>query len=243
MISSNISTLKTLTIGFEQHAIREYEATHSLDVYSLPGGLMSKNSKATINDLMSYLKLKRTQSSRRIPSSIEKLRLIGFDLDPTLLDAMGSFIDFGNLVSLRLESCASLHNGLARLENTTSLSSLRSLTVRTELGLEVMWPSLESFICSLIGLTDLCLLIEGDFDALELEDILIHHGETLRSLVVDTRTGPRLNAAESTSAPQQIDGADTYITQISRHCPELIELGITLNWQAVTSLGSLHEDV
>ena len=243
IISSNISTLKTLTIGFEQHAIRAYEATYSLDVYSLPGSPISKNSKLTINTLMACLKRQSIQSKNKITSSIENLRLTSFDLDPTLLRAMGPFIDFSKLVSLRLESCASLNNGLAGLKSTTSLSCLRSLTIRTELVSDGTWPSLEAFICSLIGLTDLCLLMEGDFEDLELENILKRHGQTLRSLVVDTRTGPRLNTAESTSVQPQKDDTESYITDISKHCPGLVELGITLDWQAVISPGSTQEHV
>ena len=243
MISSNISTLKMLTIGFEQHTIREYEATYGLHRFNTLGRQISKTSEATIKNLMSCLKRQRRKSRRTIASSIESLRLTSFDLDPMLLHGMGSFIDFDKLVSLRLESCVNLHNGLARLNTTTRLSCLRSLTVRTEFGNDVMWSSLEAFICSLIGLTDLCLLVEGGFEDLDLEDILKRHGRTLRSLVVDTRTGPRLSATETTSVQPEKYGTRSYITDISVHCPNLIELGITLDWQAVTILGSLQEDV
>ena len=240
IISSNITTLKTLTVGFEQHAVREYEAAYDLNVYSRPGGEISNISIVIINDLTNGLKRGCVQSRKAITSSIETLRLISFDLDPTLLHRMGSFIDFSKLVSLSLESCASLNNGLAHLKTTTNLSCLRSLTVRTELFSNGTWPSLKAFMCSLIRLTDLCLLMEGDdFDDLELEDILKRHGQTLRSLVVDTRTGPRLHTGELTSFQPQ----ESYISEISKYCPGLVELGITLDWQTVITPGSVQDDV
>lgn len=243
IISSNISTLKTLTIGFEQHAIREYEAVNSLDAYSALGGRISKDCKLAINDLVPCLKHRRMKSRETITSSIENLRLTSFDFDTTLLHAMSSFLDFSKLVSLSLESCAGLPDGLTYWETKTDLPCLRSLTIRTELGGDRMWPALDTFICSLIGLTDLSLLMEGDMEELELEDIFKHHGKTLRSLVVDTRTGPRDNTIETTSTQPHKYVSESYITEISKHCLGLIELGITLDWDAVLFPGSAKDDV
>lgn len=241
LISWHASNLEALTIGFETEMLRAFEFEF-LDSYTTSGGRLSSQSVTVVESIIESLKCNQKRNKRAEISSIKVLRFSCFDLDAILIHPR-PFIDFSKLTSLLLESCVGLESGLARLTSKASLPHLCSLTVRTEFSCGQLWSSLESFICSLGGLTDLYLLMEGSLLELKLEGILITHGKTLKTLIIDTRTGPRWKYAPTTSTQPQTWTTLSYLNEISKHCPYLVELGVTIDWAAVQEPGSPPEDV
>lgn len=241
MISLHMSNLEVLTFGFEEETLQAYEC-ETVGSYSTPGDQLSTQSAAIAKRIMRLLKGKQEKDKKPVKSSIRVLRLSSFDLDAILIHPR-PFIDFTKLTSLLLESCAGLESGLARLKSIASLPELCSLTIRTELSCDQLLSSLESFICSLSGLTDLCLLLEGGLEEVKLEELLEVHGKTLRTLVIETRIGPRRSTARTTSTQPKRHATHSYISEISSHCPNLVELGVTIDWKMFLCFGSVLDDV
>ena len=141
-------------------------------------------------------------------------------------------IDLSKLTTLVLESCSRLDTSLPLLTaRAVKGYSLRSLTVRTELVDDELPQKLEAFICALTDLTDLCLLFEGDSPGVSTEQILKVHGKTLKTVFIDSRYAP--------GSPSEADFSESlpwdYLDSIHRYCPNIVELGVSLDWDSIVT--------
>ncbi|KAL8951409.1 MAG: hypothetical protein Q9222_002630 [Ikaeria aurantiellina] len=141
-----------------------------------------------------------------------------------------------NLTSLSIQSCWELeeffiglmaeNEGLPRI----SAFKLRSFSIRHEISDDNLKEQLEQFRVSLPALTKLSVLLEPVNQFLDIERVLERHGPTLRSLVWHERNKTRLEDHVFEQRWKLI--WSNYVTAIAERCPNLVELGIPLNWNS-----------
>ena len=173
--------------------------------------------------------------------SLEALRLCGLHL-AAAIRYDGPKIDLTNLTTLTIESCFIMRSAFEQLAargainlTTPSKMRLKSFYLRHEKsGIRVdedIEQLLFMFLCSFQGLEDLHVLLEGPGPRRwALAPILIKHGQTLRTLVWDKRTGPRMKVQKSTTVHAL---RLFYLDCISRYCQKLVALGISIDWDFV----------
>ena len=227
-------TLKSLAIGFEKETIRAYEK-HEMQAYSGAGGLLQRSSAVFTAKMADAMKMQQRTSKAVVSLRVETLRLSSFDLYGMLRHPLSPFVDFTRLTSLQLESCSGLEDGLEHFTSDRGRQDsplrLRSLAIRTELGSARLCSLLESFVCSLSNLVNLSLLYEGYPIEKAAEHILTRNGEKLKTLVLEGRFRPRTVIAEGTSLiPNAIDN----LSDVAEFCPNLVELGLNIDWMAVS---------
>ena len=165
---------------------------------------------------------------------LESLKIIGLDLRLFVNGSFRPLTDFGTLTSLILESCCGLFEALPMLtvvsggRTVSRLPNLQSLTIRNEDDHHPDFTrTLDYFLRSLSPLRTLHLLLSGYYDMRSSKELLKVHGATLRSLVWDERLGRRYDLADD----RLIDLRDAgRLTIIVKHCPNLVELGISVRW-------------
>ncbi len=158
------------------------------------------------------------------------------------------FQDWRCLGSLTFYSCLGVEQTLTLLANEKNqqvqpfLSELRlhSLHVRHEYANQEFKAQLRGFITSLPGLVNLSVLLQSNGQPLELTSILMKHGKTLRTLVLEDRRRRRL-----TFAPSRGDEAPSMrqLRHVSYYCRHLVELGIALDWEGFTEPSSFPGSV
>lgn len=163
--------------------------------------------------------------------NLTHVRVRGLDFDILMFGDGQQLVDFGVLTHLTLESCCALINAVPNL-GATPLPSLQSFHIRQERVDRDFLAMLEIFLCALPPLTALFVLLDGDMDVMELIPVMEIHGKSLQALVMDLRDGNRTLLLE-------VDSAWTrqYSIEIIEHCPNLIELGIPVDWDEL-ALGS-----
>lgn len=176
---------------------------------------------------------------------LSTLRLCGLDLKLLFQGLKRPLINFAYLTRLKFESCPNVVAALDLLR-TSQLSTpnpnrlkLQSFVLRCEIILPPFRAALEAFLCSLDGLWELQVLLEGSHTAQDLAPILRVHGKSLRILVWDERTGPRTSTRQSTTS---VIGT-CHLKTISTFCRELTSLGIPLNWQGFISKNRHYANV
>ena len=165
--------------------------------------------------------------------SLETLGLYGLNFDDVVIGALGFKIDFGSMTNLRLESCSGLNEAFALLmgndvpQNATlSWLKLTSFFVRHEDPGQAFAQYLAAFLTSFTGLKHLGLLLEGKSQAMSKAPILEMHGKTLQTLIWDERERPRKDTKTDTSSVSRGDNLEL----ISRKCPNLTALGLSVLW-------------
>lgn len=145
------------------------------------------------------------------------------------------FQDWGLLKSLTLESCYEVEQALddfayERNKQGLPLASdlrLHSFHIRHESSSQPFRTRLLGFLSSFRGLVNLSVLLETSDKPLGFEDILVSHGESLKTLVWEERTGRR----ETFIPPKGYKLPPTkQLREIAQHCPNLVELGVLLDW-------------
>ena len=166
-------------------------------------------------------------------SSLETLGLYGLSLENIIKGALGFDIDFSSMTTLRLESCWGLENAFALLmgkngfQNTPqSVLRLTSFFIRDSDGTPMFARHLAAFLTSFTGLTHLGLLLEGQSKAMNKAPILKMHGKTLQTLIWHERRCPRV----CTRTDPSLFSKDNNLELISINCPNLIALGLAVNW-------------
>lgn len=137
-----------------------------------------------------------------------------------------------------IESCLNLHRGFTLLARTGF--HLHTLTVRHdsyELGDH---GRIEDCLVSFKGLNRLYMLVEGSRTVQNLDPILAAHGKTLCSLLWEERNRPRRSAYKSTAIFRSASG---HLWSVARHCPRLVSLGLTLEWQELMESENCQRDV
>ena len=146
-------------------------------------------------------------------------------------------INFNSITQLRLESCPGLRQAFSLLKgpgvpSKLGLDALEDLYVRRENPGRDFSSTFKRFLTSIRGLKYLRVLVDGAFQAQDLQPILKVHGQTLEGLVWDERSGPRTFLDLSTSV-LPLRAAHGNLSLISQYCPHLRELGIPLDWKAI----------
>ena len=139
------------------------------------------------------------------------------------------FIDIGKLRSLILESCNmpswidSLSACAQRLKGTLRLE----VFVLREEQIESTFPrKLDTFFGLFRGLKRVSLLLQGENTTLPANNLISHHGESLKSLIIDQRRCARSSFGLCTNfrdGPKR----DTLLHLIRKGCPELEQLGLS----------------
>ena len=161
------------------------------------------------------------------------LSLCGLNLHTLITHPQRPIIDFQNLESLNLESCEGLDEAIPILTSVVTttgsegLLRLRSFTLRYEKCDAPFLDNLGLFLISINQLENPHVLLEGCSSLPILYDILMYHGKTLRSLVWDYRTKPRQEMVDDSMLLDDDYGG---LRNISKFCPNLTALGITLSW-------------
>ncbi|KAM0798656.1 hypothetical protein BDR22DRAFT_858375 [Usnea florida] len=162
--------------------------------------------------------------------SLEKLALIGLNLEDVIGGELKFKIDFKVLTGLKMESCSNLNKAFTALigKDNSTLSELKltSFLLRHEGGDPAFAQNLTLFLTSFTGLKHLSLLIEGQTQAMSKGPILEMHGKTLRTLVWDERSGPR----KMTKSDTALFLNDNGLSLISQKCPNLYALGLCVRW-------------
>ena len=164
--------------------------------------------------------------------NIDTLRLRGLDIIAMMSGEQHRFLNFASLKHLALESCFSMNSSLQIL-TALSLGRLQSFRIRLEGYEDNFLKLLENFLCTLPPLTALSILLNGSSpDALDLAKIMKVHAISLRVCIVDLRDYDRIATVDSRSGWRR-----QYSLDIIELCPNLVELGISVDWHTL-NLGS-----
>lgn len=143
---------------------------------------------------------------------------------------------WGCLTSLALDSCYGLEQAFTFLEQRKPQEDrplrldlrLQSFSIRHEFLNQRLRNLIINFLSSIEGLINLSVLLETSVVPTEFEQVLVAHGKTLKTLVWEERTSIRDTLAlgsQYTLPPiRQYD-------HVARFCPELVELGIRIDWR------------
>ena len=163
--------------------------------------------------------------------NIDSLRLRGLDLSVMMSGQQHRLLKFTSLKHLALESCSAMNSSLQELA-ALSLRGLQTFHIRQEEYEDPFLELLENFLCTLPPLTALSVLLDGPSPgALEIEQIMEVHGLSLRTCIMDLWEDGRIATVPSRTAWRQ-----QYSVDIIERCPNLVELGISVDWE-VLSLG------
>lgn len=240
--------LQQLTLGFEDQAVHAYNKNAIRD-YLASNSHASEVSSDFVEGLGKKIGQRTYPCDSKFVLNLDELCLRGFDIhamtDYQLSDGLPgslSLIDLECLTTLTLESCPGLMDTLrawmqAFIGPAQRLvtPNIRSLTVREEAATAFLQGRLERYICTLTGLTKLYVLLESDRDyVINLENILIIHGQTLEHLIWDLRRRPNHSTGRGIS---ELSHKNVHLHSIASRFPSLRELGIALHWQQVREIG------
>ena len=174
---------------------------------------------------------KRKSSNETCPFfNLESAYLIGLPL--WVLEY--PICDVSQLRSLRLESSHGVAESLSSLVLSCWTSRLKSFSIRHERSSAKFQKTLTTFLHSFAGLENLAILLEGPRGKLSLSQIIGAHGQTLQTLVFEERDASpciqsdrKGNHILDTSHRSDLD-----LHELSETCPNLMELGLALPWEA-----------
>lgn len=243
LLARNHHNLRHLRLASEVDLVTEYAKNGHLD--------SSEFARLTLTDTFAETMRKKVAAlkERSAPvMQLESLSLIGYDLSAFVSGMVKPTVDFNSLSMLTLESCAGLEVALPWLTGTGGDSCkakralwLHTLAIRHENVSNEFLQGLEDFLRSLKPLAQLHVLLEGEYDGtIELCKVLRVHGKSLRSLIWDERSGPRRDVAvDNTIAPMNHKNLEI----VSKHCPGLKALGISLDWMEIVGFKEYHKKV
>ena len=224
LILDNRFSLSSLDLGVEFHMVKAL----------MSGGLYrDSNSRNQVAKRLKYQISSNFEDDERpvcLPN-LTHVRVRGLDFGTLMLGDGQKLVDFGVLTHLTLESCCGLVDAVPKL-GATPLQSLQSFRIRQERVEVGFLDMLEPFLCALPPLTALFVLLDGDTNGIKLIEVLEVHGKSLQALVMDLRHGTTIHSHFSTLVWRR-----QYSLDIIEHCPNLIELGIAVDWDEL-ALGS-----
>ena len=220
LICANSKTLRQLDLGVETSLVKK-ALKGELYVDSEPGCQVAKGLKTHITG--AFERLKRPIC---LPN-VDDLKLRGLDFSAILSDGAHQLINLGTITHLTLESCCELSQALAVL-GTSPFQKLQSLQIRQENIDAMIIATIEIFLCELPPLTTLSLLFEGNIRSLTIKPILQSHGPSLRTLTVDLKRFDR-----SVTRGYRTVWKKHYTVDIIKKCPNLVELGMPLDWNSM----------
>ena len=234
LLIRNFSSLRHVVLGSESLIAKPYALDGRVDD--------EEDRRAQLTDVFAHFVNAIAPALSGTSTSVvrfESLSLIGLDLFAFVKGSIEPVFDFSSLSVLILESCAGLEAafpllmgaGAGRRKAKSGLR-LHSLTIRHEDTSDIFSPELEAFLLSLKPLACLHVLLEGTCQVtIELDKVLQVHGKSLRSLIWEERSGPRIGLEdETTYVPEDHQN----LKLVAKHCPGLKALGIALNWDDIS---------
>lgn len=176
------------------------------------------------------------QAALLTPRNVLELR--GLDVSRVIKPVLLS-PDWRCLGSLAIESCFAMNEALTLLacgknqhgQPLLSEMKLHSLRIRHDANRTAdrhFKAKLRDFIVSLQGLVNLSVLLESENQpAMDFKDILIKHGKSLRTLVLEERG---LYGQPFKPLPEDRSHSWWQLQHVSQFCRHLVELGIALDW-------------
>ena len=243
LLARNHQNLRHLRLGSELDLVKEYANNGYMDSNGTARFCLTETFAEIMQKKVAALKEPSTPVVR-----LKSLSLIGHDLYAFAKGLVEPEIDFNCLSILTLESCENLEAAFPLLgglgdgrRKTKSALGLHTLAIRHENTSDDFLQGLEDFLVSLKPLAHLHVLLEGDYDGtIKMRKVLRVHGKSLRSLVWDERTGPRRDVhGDTTTFPDDHENLET----VSKHCPGLKALGISLDWSDIACSEGNHKKV
>lgn len=230
-------TMKSLCLGAESDVLRDYQESNQ-------NSLLRR--QEYVDTLVDSLDPHDDDEDQDYSPwlMLQELQLVGLDVCKIIKPA-SLFLDLHSLTSLTLETCLGLETALDMLATKKNKSGLplRSglrlhyFSLRHEASNQQFRARLIDFLSAIQGLTHLLVLLENSDRSRpdDLDPILAVHGQSLRSLVWDERSGKRdlFVPSEETYKPSYLR-----LATIATHCPNLVELGISMDWRDFTKKGS-----
>lgn len=217
LICDNRMSLSSLDLGVEFHMVKAL----------MSGGFYrDSNTRNQVAKRLKYQISSNFDDDERpvcLPN-LTHVRVRGLDFSTLMLGDGQKLVDFGVLTHLTLESCCGLFDAVLKL-GAAPLQSLQSFRIRHERVEAGFLDMLEPFLCALPPLTALFVLLDGDTNGTQLIQVLEVHGKSLQALVMDLRHGTTIYCQFSTLAWRR-----QYSIEIFELCPNLIELGIAVDW-------------
>ena len=218
LIANNHMTLRQLDLGIEMDLIRIQP--------QVPRGTIA--AKRIREGITAAFEVEKTIYF----PNIDNLRLRGLDLNIMMSDEQHQLFNFASLKTLALESCSDINRALPRL-TALSLPGLQTFHIRQEGCENNLLQKLEDFLCSLPPLTSISVLIIGKASgSFNIEKIMEVHAHSLQVLIMDLRDGRCVATVDSRSSWRK-----QYSLDVIELCPNLVELGIALDWE-ILNLGS-----
>lgn len=147
-------------------------------------------------------------------------------------------VDPRYLSTLRLESCSHMIETLDGFSTRTHPIVLQSVRIRCEDCTPDLTRGLYLALVSFIGLKDLSILLDipGELGGFRLRKVLEAHGESLRTLVWEERPARQDGVMDPARRSRSLLGD---LKDIIRECPDLLELGVALDWVTIMSSGAV----
>lgn len=223
--------LEHLCLGAESCAYRSYK-----DLY--PD--FHEDIDSVVNEMV--------DSMREILGFIEELSDEGppyiYCSDLTALDLKGlnvsklfkadfTILNWQSLTSLTLESCRGIEHAFEFFAENFNLSSssshmrLKLFSIRHDSCDQDFRNQLVKFLVSIPGLINLSVLLETKRPLEDFEKVMSRHGKSLKTLLWDER-----KRRQDASFPLRRTNPLSYhhVDTIARCCPNLTELGLSLDW-------------
>lgn len=228
------SSLRHLKLGTERSLAKRYAVT---------GGYYFDEQREAFDQFLVGLEESLTQN---VAFNLTSLRLCGLCVGDAYFGHFATTTITRNLKKLGLESCfgsevfptALFRNFKSTVTVSPSGTShsapkLTSFTFRHELPTSVGIESLDKFISSFSGLEELFVLLDKTNEMLHPRCFSAQHGPTLKALVWEGRTAPWTNMEIEIDTSIVVKGsssANAHLDEICNTCPNLVELGIPLDW-------------
>ena len=212
-------TLRVLDFGVEMAIVKSY-LTSALDDTRSRTQLTKRLRDAITAGLAGLL----------VPEclpNVQRLKFCGLDLGALVNGPNVPLVNWVALTHLTLESCCAFNAGLSTM-GQLNFQSLHFLQIRHETPEGNFLPLLTTFLRALPPLKSLFMLLEGGPRWTDLGQILQIHGESLRAFILEFRLGERFLLEHSRSIWAMSD-----TMQIFEYCPNLVELGMPLDWQRI----------
>lgn len=229
---ANDETLKHLCLGAESTVSELYNRRNG----EVPVNISNDFSvEVLVNELKrQFLDYAEVDLAEAPLLKLDTLELKGLEVSRIIRTDI-LFQDWRCLTTLAIASCNGLEQAfnvlLYREKNQSALENLCSFYIRHENSSRQFRTLLLKFLGSIPGLLNLSVLLETVIEPQGLGSVLAKHGNTLKTLVWEERTQRR----DTFIHPLGYKLPWAYqLMSISQTCPNLIELGVFVDWNDIT---------
>ncbi len=217
LIQANCRTLRCLTIGQESQILRT--------VYKDPDS-RSQDEGGVLQAL----------ASKMLLLNLSSLALLALNVHPAQAGSLSRSVELSCLRKLTLESCPGSAEFIQQLAATMptdnsaeqTLLALSEFSFRYEAPEQTLIAALETFLVRINPLVHLSVLLDSTRTMPQVGRFIQKHGTTLKCLVWEGRIGQ--GSGQTPDSLGDIWDEDSEISAVLRHCPQLKELGVPLDW-------------